>query len=322
MDLIRDIASKDLVWAPILMVALISLIGFGIGFWNGWKTAAFFFTWNVIGTLVLVLVSKSMYGGTIKDWAKGMMPSDLKTNLGASLDEGLNLFKGITVLLIMFAGLLIINLVALVVYLFVRKHLKRDIFLNKKNGISNATSRISGGGIGVFTALPFAAALGVLTTGVSQNSGVNQWTSGVAKIATFGQVDEGSKDVRRLYNLALAADAAQGLSQLFSSAATIDADNIQSILDNKESIKNVFEDKTTYELVKTVVLDKHTGTKEVLNPTSIKTHTELAGVLAGASATAQDNIKDIITSMTKSSGVPATDKANIDEVLKFLMGTI
>ena len=315
MDFIRDLSMKEYTWLPITMIVFFILVGFGIGFWNGWKTAAYFMVWNVVGALTIVLVAKAMYNDHIKTIAEDYLPASIKTNLGGNLDSALALFKNLTVMLIMLAGLVVVNLIALVIYFFIRKHLKREIFLNKKNGISNATTRVLGGGIGCIVALPFASTMGVLSTTISKDEGVNKWVSGMAKISTFGQVSDSTEDIRRIYSLALAADSAQELIKVFS-AGTVDANSIEKLKDNKEAILNILKDSTTYELAKQVIGEKADSSTAIGNVTAFTgSHADLKGIFQGATTEQMAKAKELIKVAAPGS---ANDDTKINALIDFL----
>lgn len=315
MDFIRDMSMKEYTWLPITVIIFFVLIGFGIGFWNGWKTAAYFMAWNIVGAITIVLVSKAIYDDEIKTFAKDFMPQSIKDTLGSNFDSALALFKNLTVLLIMLGGLLTLNLFALVIYFFIRKHLKREIFLNKKNGISNATTRVLGGGIGCIVALPFASTMGVLTTTISKDEGVNKWVSGMAKISTFGQVSDSTEDIRRIYSLALAADSAEQLIKVFS-AGTVDANSIDKLKENKEAILNILKDSTTFELAKNVIGEKATSSTTIGDVSAFKTsHADLHGIFQGATEDQIAKAKDLIKTAAPGS---AADITKIDALVEFL----
>lgn len=315
MDFIRDMSMKEYTWLPITVIIFFVLVGFGIGFWNGWKTAAYFMAWNIVGAITIVLVSKAIYDDEIKTFAKDFMPQSIKDTLGSNFDSALALFKNLTVLLIMLGGLLTLNLFALVIYFFIRKHLKREIFLNKKNGISNATTRVLGGGIGCIVALPFASTMGVLTTTISKDEGVNKWVSGMAKISTFGQVSDSTEDIRRIYSLALAADSAEQLIKVFS-AGTVDANSIDKLKENKEAILNILKDSTTFELAKNVIGEKATSSTTIGDVSAFKTsHADLHGIFQGATEDQIAKAKDLIKTAAPGS---AADITKIDALVEFL----
>ena len=323
MSFISDIMNNNYWWMPIVAIIFICGIGILIGAINGWKTALYFFGWNIVAFVSTVLIVDAVFKDFFNTWIWKNLPSSLTDKLKDAIDNTREVLRPIILIMLGMGIAIISNIFAAFIYIFVRKHLKKTILVNKAAGKSNITTRVIGAGLGFLTALPVAIPLAAVSAGFSKNANVNKMTDGLAKMITFGKADHVSQDIKSLYSLAdlaTANDMISNLTKIFqaTNVADISVADIEDIKGKVEVINHVLEDPKAFDLVTTMVKsqvkDAGSVTLDASAFTSNPSNTKFKGLLSGITNT--DKVKTLIKSVV-GTGTASTE---IDALLAFLKG--
>lgn len=250
MDFFNDLAAMDLWYIPLMVLIFFSLISVGVGFINGWKTSLYFFGWNWVGAIAIIFIINAFEDNFIS------IINDAISGSGANVDvsSAVSLATGVLTLVVLFVSLLVWNLLAFGIYWFFRKHLKHSMKERKAQGHSNLVSRISGGGIAFFTAMPLTMGLAGATTVVSNNEGVNKGVDNLTYFTTMGQVKHISKDFDTFYNIIGFASVAEDFVAIFDPNAT-PAETYKAMSENEKQVENMLADKNSLNMMMDVVKD-------------------------------------------------------------------
>lgn len=248
MDFFNDLAAMDLWYIPLMVLIFFSLISVGVGFINGWKTSLYFFGWNWVGAIAIIFIINAFEDNFIS------IINDAISGSGANVDvsSAVSLATGVLTLVVLFVSLLVWNLLAFGIYWFFRKHLKHSMKERKAQGHSNLVSRISGGGIAFFTAMPLTMGLAGATTVVSNNEGVNKGVDNLTYFTTMGQVKHISKDFDTFYNIIGFASVAEDFAKIFSDPTNVTVD---TLYESKDQVENMLADKNSLNLMMDVIKD-------------------------------------------------------------------
>ena len=143
-DIIQYIGNEDFWWISVITFLVIILISGFMGALNGWKTATYFLVWNIIAVAIGVFMIS-----TILDKIGKQVDS---YNLPININAAVPYVGPLILLVVIFAA----NILAFIIYWFVRKPLKRSIRKNTKEGKSTVYNRMIGVGVGVIAGLPSA----------------------------------------------------------------------------------------------------------------------------------------------------------------------
>lgn len=266
MNYLEKISKLDIWYVPIIVVALMLLLGFWTGFWRGWKTALYYLAWNAAGFIAGILILDALYENEVKHIADNLL-SKFKDNLGEkAVDDTLSLLKGWVILLVVLGAMSVLNVVATIIFwIWLKKRWVGELKRNKQEGKSNTKSRMIGGVIGVIAAIPSTVGAVGAATIVSKNPNVNSWTDKVTKIVTFGKVDAITEDYDAMYGLVLSAPSAGDLGYLFIGAmpqiaASTDKETqdyyataVKGLRDNSESIVRMLNNSRSAQIAKDVL---------------------------------------------------------------------
>lgn len=231
---------------PLLTFIFVSGIAGLIGAWNGWKTATYFFAWNLVALVTGVIAMDAMIDQT-----------------ASSLDSVVDIKESTTVLALakivtLIALLLVTNILAFIFYWIFRKKLKAQIKENKKNGVSNASARWGGVTVAVITALPMSVGMAAITNVSSDQEEFDHFFNGTLKGITFGQLDGLYDDDKEALELISDSDTLDALKNLDDITKMTDSDRekVSQLLETKagpEMLKAMAgsqikdEDKSSYE---------------------------------------------------------------------------
>ena len=228
------IGSSDYVWLPPVLFTFIVVIAGLIGAWNGWKTATYFFGWNLV-TLIVAIFTVDPIMDMVID--KVDMKFDLTTLTPYA--------SGFIIL----ALLLVANFLAFCFYWIFRRWLKASMKKNTRLGRSNAISRTVGVSVGIVTALPVTIMMTNSASFISKDNGFTKFNSKLMKGITFGEHDgfyeEDKTSVRGILEIVNDTSLAENIAKIFS--GKIDPTKVTE--EQVEQIKNALNNTT---LLKTV----------------------------------------------------------------------
>lgn len=217
---------------PLLTFIFVSGIAGLIGAWNGWKTATYFFAWNLVALVTGVIAMDAMID-----------------QAATSLDSVVNIKESTTVMAIakivtLIALLLVTNIFAFIFYWIFRKKLKAQIKENKANGVSNTAARWGGVTVAVITALPMSVGMSALTNVTSDQEEFDKFFNGTLKGITFGQLDGLYGDDKEALSLIADSDTIDALKDL-GDLANMDPNK-------KENVEKLLSTKAGPEMLKAI----------------------------------------------------------------------
>lgn len=213
----------SLPWLAPLAFAIIILLGLMIGYWNGWKTAIYFFIWSTVALIISIIVFVSAYD-ELADQTPNINIGDVNLkDLVIANKENIKPLMGVIYSL---SIVLVANLVALILYWTIfplRRFLKRSIKENKKMGNSNSGTRFIGSGIGTITAIPIAAlSAGSLVVLSNEKTSFTEINSKLVNGISFGQYtdsDSSVEEIRAFIEIAGDDDLKNTISAIFGGKA-------------------------------------------------------------------------------------------------------
>ena len=312
-EIIEKLEILNYWFAPISLLALIIIIGFSVGFINGWKTSLYFLCWNISTLLIVIFAFGPIFdqvaSGVVIDFIDNLI---IDNHSSPEVEQSvLAILKPVLILAFLIAIALVMNLIALIIYLFIRKKLKRSIKENKSQGRSNTISRFVGAGIGTISALPIAVAAGDLATGVSLNKNVNRLADGLAELITIGQAHDVSEDIHGVYGLFGALEAETALEAIFSGdASSITPENMQKLEDSVPSLEKALASDKAQVIVDSLATSLSGGdpsqiTVDKLN--QVAQNVESKGRLSKLSDSAKVKLKQTLTL-----SILGADSSNVD----------
>ncbi len=187
MNLPQIIASPTMAWLPPFILAMIILLGIGFGFLNGWKSALYFCSVQMLTLLFGILSYDNLWNDILIPLLQKKVSS---LGIKISLTDLFDLGKQPVMLIYLSLLLIIIWILSLIPYFIFRKKLfKKTIKSNKEKKLSNLKSRIGGATIGVISAMPYAAFFSTTATIIAPDSksvqGMNTFTS----VMSLGQAN-------------------------------------------------------------------------------------------------------------------------------------
>lgn len=181
-----------------VVLTFILLVGIGIGFLNGIRTAAFFFILNIftfVGSVLMFHFSDEIIKLFPQSYKIGKIEiKDIISNekIRAAL---------ISLLIIIFY--LFMNIFVYVpIYFFFRKKLKSEIFRNKKMGKSNVVNRTLGIVFGFFISIPIAIIVGNMGSSFGIHNDFYGFINKMSDFVFFGVVNNINDGIQELIKIA------------------------------------------------------------------------------------------------------------------------
>ncbi|MCP4336343.1 MAG: hypothetical protein GY679_00655 [Mycoplasma sp.] len=247
MGLPNWIVSPTLTWLPPLLLSILIISGLLIGFLNGWRSALYFLTVNAFSLIIGILSFALLWKNQVSPKLLSSINSEQEI---ITQDELAGLVKSSIMLIYLSIILAVFLLISLIPYIFLRKYLKKQLKIDKKNKIFNWKSRFIGSGIGFLTVLPQAAFITTITSAMLIPS--REMTSSfnvLSSIFTFGEVDTISEDIRDAMGLfsivsnpEKTKQKTEEIQKIFSKLAdktTNEKEIIKSIINNKDIIQSI-----------------------------------------------------------------------------------
>lgn len=211
----------SLPWLPPVIFAVVILLGFSLGYLNGWKTSTFFFGWNILGLIVSFTTFSLVYSGFLEFVSnKDIDGIDIQHFLTINKENA----KAVFAIVYLIFVLLISNIVAFILYWSIppfRKFLRKDIKINKKNGFSTKGVRFVGAGIGTISAVPLAAfATSAATITTVESNAFTKINSRLVKGLTlnqYGNPNQFLQDIRAYILILQDKDLTKTISGVFGS---------------------------------------------------------------------------------------------------------
>ena len=239
----------------------------------------------------------------------------------------LAILKPMLILAFLIAIALVMNLIALIIYFFIRKKLKHSIRENKSQGRSNTVSRVIGAGIGTISALPIAVAAGDLATGVSLNKNVNRLADGLAELVTIGQAHDVSEDIHGVYGLFGALEAEASLEAIFSgNDRRVTAKNMQKLEDSVPSLEKALASDKAQSVIDSLATSLSGGEPTAINArqlNDIALNPQAAGRLNKLSDSAKVKLRQTLSVSILGKDTRSVSQEKIkafDKMLKQLYG--
>lgn len=308
-DTIKKLSELDLWYIPIIVLVLLLLIGFWTGFWRGWKSALYFFVWNIAGFIAALFIFDAIYEKQLVTLAKKFAGS-IEDKIGtAAFNDTLKLFKGWIVLMLVLVALTVWNFIAWLVHLFFKKHFQKQLKLNKELGKSNASSRLVGGLLGTLTVIPSAVAAMASSTIFTNNAGVNKFIDKTTSAITFGKTKTVAEDWDAIYALVLSANHASDLVDVLTKP-NVDQSAIDNVKANADTIKSMLENPKSAALVQDIVAHVMDG-KTKPTAADLSSATGVNGVLSGLSIDGQQTLINVLKAVVAPSGDAVADETAI-----------
>lgn len=245
-DTFAYIGNGEYWWISVLSFLVIVLISGLTGLWNGWKTSTYFLVWNVIAVVVGMFVTSPILEAVESQIDLSNVPIKIAET---------NPYVGP---LILFVIILATNLLAFLIYWFVRKPLKRSIKENKRNGKSNGYTRLIGMGVGVITGLPSAIIMTNYASLTTTDNGFTKFNGAMLAGITgtkFEGFDKTDKDsIKSILQMANDSEQIDEFANIFrpqsdANGALIPVDFTKGkAKEAKEKIEKIFANPTSLKI--------------------------------------------------------------------------
>lgn len=231
------IGSSDYVWIPPVLFTVMIVIAGLIGAWNGWKTATYFFGWNMVALITGVFTIDPIMDLVIDK-------VDMKFDLTVLTPYA----AGLIILALLVAA----NFLAFCFYWIFRRWLKASMKKNTRLGRTNVISRTVGVSVGIITALPITIVATNASSFISETNSFTNFNSKMMKGMTFGKYDgyhdNDKEEVKGILQIADDSSLAQNIADIFS--GKVDPQNVTQ--EQVDKIKNALNNTT---LLKTITPD-------------------------------------------------------------------
>lgn len=231
------IGSSDYAWIPPVLFTVMVIIAGLIGAWNGWKTATYFFGWNMVALITGVFTIDPIMDLVIS-----------KVNMKFDLSTLTPYAAGIIILTLLLAA----NFLAFCFYWIFRRWLKASMKKNTRLGRSNVISRSVGVSVGIITALPMTIVATNASTFISESNKFTEFNAKLMKGVTFGQYD-GYNDadrnaVKGILEIVDDTSLAKNIADIFSGQVNLDdvkpeqVEQIKNALNNEMLLQTITPD--------------------------------------------------------------------------------